>query len=111
MTTPTKITSMITTATTMMTDVVVVPSLVGLLVGCKLLTGTIPVVAVCLSFGAYLVGCMLLRTGTIPVVVVGPMVWERMVSSGNDAEDRNQNVEVISTFVSIHQADVTILIS
>ena len=43
MTTPTTmITSMITTATTMMIDVVVVPSLEGLLVGCcMLLTGTV----------------------------------------------------------------------
>ena len=45
MTTPTTMTtSMITTATTMMTDVVVVPSLEGLLVGWVLLTGTAPVV-------------------------------------------------------------------
>ena len=72
MTTPTTmITSMITTVTTMMTDVVVAPSVGVLLVGCKLLTGT------------------------IPVVVVGPMVWERMVSSGNDAVEWNQNVKHI----------------
>ena len=45
MTPTTMTTSMITTATTMMTDVVVVPSLEGLLVGCmQLLTGTVPVV-------------------------------------------------------------------
>ena len=53
MTTPTTIrTSMITTATTMMIDVVVVPSL-GRLVMC----------------------CMLLLTGTIPVVTIVPTVW------------------------------------
>ena len=42
MMTPTVMTtSMITTVTTMMTDVVVAPSLGGVLVGCVLLTGTI----------------------------------------------------------------------
>ena len=52
MTTPTTMTtSMITTATTMMTDVVVAPLLEGLLVGCVLLTGTVPVVVVRPSFG------------------------------------------------------------
>ena len=44
MTPTTMTTSMITTATTMMTDVVVVPSLEELLVGCMSLTGTVPVV-------------------------------------------------------------------
>ena len=43
-------------------------------------------------------GCMLLWTSTIPVVVVAPMVWEWMVSSGNDAVESNQNVKVMSTF-------------
>ena len=53
MTTPTTITtSMITTATTMMTDVVVAPSLEGLLVGCRLLL-----------------------TGTVPIVIIFPTVW------------------------------------
>ena len=53
MTTPTTMTtSTITTATTMMTDVVVAPSLGGLLVG-----------------------CMLLLTEAVPVVVVAPTVW------------------------------------
>ena len=67
--------------------------------GCMLLqTGTIPVVVVGSSFGAYFVSCMLLQTGTIPVLVVGPMVREWMVSSGNDAVERNQNVKVVSTF-------------
>ena len=47
MTTPTTMTtSMITTGTTMMTDVVVVPSLEGLLVGCMLLIETVPVVTI-----------------------------------------------------------------
>ena len=99
MTTPTTMTtSMITTAATMMTDVVVVPSLEGLLVSCMLLIETVPVVVVGPSFGGQLVGCMLLRTGTIPVVIVAPMVWEWMVSSGNDAVERNQNVKVMNTF-------------
>ena len=43
MTPTTMTTSMITTATTMITDVVVVPSLERLLVGCMLLTGTVSV--------------------------------------------------------------------
>ena len=47
MTTPTTMTtSMITTATTMMTDLVVAPSLGGLLVGCVLLTGVVIVPSV-----------------------------------------------------------------
>ena len=65
MTTPTTITtSMITTVNTMMTNVVVAPSLWGLLVG-----------------------CVLLLTGTVPVLVVVPSVtvWEGL---GFDAEDR-----------------------
>ena len=49
MTTPTTMTtSMITTGTTMTTDVVVAPSLGELLVGCMLLlTGTVPLVIIC----------------------------------------------------------------
>ena len=55
MTTPTTMTtSMITTATTMMTDVVVAPSLEGLLVGCMQLTGTVPVVGYNMGRGGYL---------------------------------------------------------
>ena len=85
MTTPTTMTtSMITTATTMMTDVVVVPSLEGLLVG-----------------------CMLLLTGAVPVLVIVPTVWRGevvstvwrevvvgggMVSSGVDAVERKHNM-------------------
>ena len=60
-------------------------------------TGTVPVAVVGPSFVAYLVSCMLLQTGVIPVVIVAPMVWEWMVSSGKDAVERNQNV--MSTFV------------
>ena len=62
---------MITTATTMMTDVVVAPSLGGLLVG-----------------------CVLLLTRTVPVMVVVPAVWGGEVAltvwegSGFDAVDR-----------------------
>ena len=63
MTTPTTMTRrMITTGTTMMTDVVVAPLLGGLLVG-----------------------CMLLLTGTVPVVVIAPLVWEEV---GIGAVDR-----------------------
>ena len=70
----TMITSMITTATTMMTDVVVASSL-----------------------GRLVVGCMLLLTGTVPVVIIVPTVWrgevvltvwEGVVSSGVDAVKR-----------------------
>ena len=58
MTTPTPMTtSMIRTATTMMTNVVVVPSL-----------------------ERAVVGCMLLLTGTVPVVVVAPTVWGEAVA-------------------------------
>ena len=75
MTTPTTIrTSMITTATTMMTDLVVVPSHGRLVVGCRvLLTGTIPVVI------------------NFPTVSRGEVVltvWEGVVSSGVDAVKR-----------------------
>ena len=66
-------------------------------------TGTIPVAVVSPSFGAYLVSCMLLQTGVIPVVVVALMVWEWMVSSGKHAVERNQNVNVMSTFVLFMQ--------
>ena len=58
MTPTTMTTSMITTATTMMTDVVVVPSVEGLLVGWVLLTGT---VAVGIIAPSLLVGCRLLQ--------------------------------------------------
>ena len=68
MTTPTTMTtSMITTATTMMTNVVVAPSLGGLLVG-----------------------CVLLLTGTVLVVVTLPTVWGEMVCSEIDAVERKR---------------------
>ena len=61
MTTPnTRTTSMITTATTMMTDVVFAVSLRG-------------------------VGCMLLLIGIVSVVVIPPTVWRQVVSLGIDA--------------------------
>ena len=93
MTTPTTMTrSMITTATTMMTNVVVAPSLGRLLVGCVLLlTGAAPVVVIvpaleCILLMArvvsvlavtpsLMVGCMLLLTGTVVDVVIAPSVW------------------------------------
>ena len=57
MTTPTTITSIITTTTTTtITDVVVAPSLGGLLVG-----------------------CMLLLIGRVPVAVTVPTVWGEVV--------------------------------
>ena len=59
MTTPTTMTtSMITTATTIMIDMVVAPSLGRLLVGCVLLTGTVSVVV------------------TIPTVCVGKVMTD-----------------------------------
>ena len=92
MTPTTMTTSMITTATTMMTNVVVVPSLGRLLVGCVLLlTGTVLVVVIVPSLECILqmarvvsvlaiapslmVGCMLLPTGTVLDVVIAPSVW------------------------------------
>ena len=95
MTTPTTmITSMITTATTMMIDVGVASSLGRLLVGCVLLlTGTVPVVIFSPSLlvgcrllqikkgvivaSSLLVNCVLLLTGTVTAVEgeVVPPVW------------------------------------
>ena len=67
--TPNKMTtSMITTATTIMTDVVVAPSLGGLVVG-----------------------CVLLLTRTVSVVVIAPTVWRVMVPLEIDAGERNYN--------------------
>ena len=67
MTTPTTMTtSMITTATTMMTNVVVAP-----------------------SPGGILVGCVLLLTETVPVVVTVPSVWEEV---GIGAVDRKHTL-------------------
>ena len=69
MTTPTTMTtSTITTATTMMTTVVVAPSL-----------------------GGVLVGCVMLLTRAVPVVVIAPLVWRGEVvceGVGVDAVDR-----------------------
>ena len=77
---------MITTPTTMMTDVVVVPSFEGLLEGCMLLTGTVLVVVtiptvwggevitdvvVAPSLEGLLVGCVLLQL-TGAVVEIAP---------------------------------------
>ena len=70
MTPTTMTTSMVTTATTMMTDVVVVPSLGRLLVGWVLLTGTVPVGV------------------TVPTVWRGVVVGRGVVSSGVDAIER-----------------------
>ena len=58
MTPITMTTSMITIATTMMTNVVVPPSLGGLLVG-----------------------CVLLLTRTVPVVVIAPLVWHGRIAA------------------------------
>ena len=96
MTTPTTMTtSTITTATAIMIEVVVAPSLGGLLVGCMLLlTRTVPVMVTAPSLGGLLVGCVLLLTGAVPVVVVVPTVWGGEVAltvwegSGFDAVDR-----------------------
>ena len=72
--------SMITTGTTMMTDVVVVPLLGVLLVGCMLLlTGAVAV--------SGWVGCMLLLTGAVAV-----SGWV-----GLDAVDRKHHLFQIAT--------------
>ena len=69
MTPTTMTTSTITTATIIMTDVVVAPSL-----------------------GGVLVGCVLLLTRAVPVVVIAPLVWGGEVVAptrvGVDAVDR-----------------------
>ena len=64
MTPTTMTTSIITTATTTMTDVIVVPSLEGLLVGCVLLTGRVAVVVIALS---------------VCDAEVTPTLWEKVV--------------------------------
>ena len=70
-------TSMITTANTMMTDVIVAPSLGGLMLGCMLLlTGAVPV------------GCVLLLTGKVPAVVNVPTVRGSVVSSEVNSVER-----------------------
>ena len=69
MTTPTTMTtSMITTATTIMTDVVVAPSLGGGVGSVLLLTGRVLTWRV--------------LTGTVLVLVTAPTIWGRVVSSG-----------------------------
>ena len=89
MTPTTMTTSMITTATTMITDVVVAPLLGGLVVGCMLLlTGTVVVMGVAPSLGRLVVGCVVLvtgavETGTVSVAVNAPTVC--VTSSGIDA--------------------------
>ena len=82
MTTPsTMTTSMITKATTMMTDVVVAPSLGGVMVGCMLLlTGTVPVLS------------GVLWTGGVSVAIIVPRVFGVVVSSGIDAMDRKYTI-------------------
>ena len=113
MTTPTTITtSMITTATTIMTDVVLAPSLGGLLVGCVLLllSGTIVVVAVvptvlvsCMPLltktvpavpvaPSVLVGCMLLQIGAVLVVVITPTFRSGVLSAAVDTVERRHNI-------------------
>ena len=64
-------TSMITTATTVTTDVVVAPSL-----------------------GELLVGCMLLLTGAVPVLVIVPTVWGEVVAGGRVVSSEVDAVEM-----------------
>ena len=89
MTTPTTMTtSMITTATTMMTDVVVVPSLERLLVGGVLLTGTVPVVVnVPKNWGGEVVPTVW-EEDVVSTVRRGVVVGGGVVSSGVDAVER-----------------------
>ena len=99
MTPTTMTTSMITTATTMMTDVVVVPSLEGLLVGCMLLTGTVSVVTIVPTVW----GEDVVSTVRREVVVGGGVV-----SSGFDAVERKHitwhhgTIDKNVTFVIVH---------
>ena len=87
----------------MITEVVVAPSLWGLLVGCVLLlTGAVLIIPIASSV---LTHCMLLLTGAVPVlltaavligtvsvVVIVPTVLGEVVSSGIDAMDRKYMV-------------------
>ena len=88
MTPTTMTTSMMTTATTMMTDVVVVPSLEGLFVGCVLqLTGTVVAVVVASQLGG--TGCMLLLLAwTVPVLVIVPTFEAGVVLAVVDTVER-----------------------
>ena len=80
MTPMTMTTSVITRATTMITDVVAAPLLGGLSVVCVLLlTGTVVVMGVTPSLGGLVVGCVVLVTGA---------VQSRTASSGIDAAVR-----------------------
>ena len=101
MTTPTTMTaSMITTATTMMTDVVVTPSLGGLVVGCVLLllTGTVVVAVptILVSWGSEVVptvwGGEVVPTIEVVSTVWGgevvPIVQGEVFSSGIDAVEK-----------------------
>ena len=72
MTPTTMTTSMITTVTTIMTDVVVAPSIGRLVAGCVLLlTGTVLVVLIVSSL---LVGCILLLAMAVSVIVITPLM-------------------------------------
>ena len=98
----------------MMTDVAVVPSLGGLLMGCVLLmTGSVLVEMVVgctlLLIGTVsdtvialplMVGRVFLQTGTVGVVVIAPTDWELTVSSGIDA---GESEYITSTCMACHQ--------
>ena len=85
MTTPTTMTtSMITTVTTMMADVVVVPSLEGLLVGCMSLIET------------------------VPVVVTAPTVWGKVVCSGINAVETQGTKHKMCYVYSVRKQEKTL---
>ena len=89
MTTPTTMTRrMITTATTTMTDVVVVPSLERLLVGGVLLTGTVPVVVNVPKIWGGEVVPTVWEEDVVSTVRRGVVVGGGVVSSGVDAVER-----------------------
>ena len=71
----------------MITDVVVVPSLGRLFVGCELLlTGTVVAVVVASQLGG--LGCMLLLGWTVPVVVTVPTFEAGVVLAVVDTVER-----------------------
>ena len=73
----------------MMTDVVVVPSLEGLLVGCIVVVApslgggcAVVIVPIRLMVGGMLMGCVLLQTGAVLIILIAPPVSNCMLLLG-----------------------------
>ena len=101
----------------MMTDVVVVPSLEGILVGCVLLTGTVLVTVtdtkvwggeVVSSLEGLLVDGMLLLTGTVLVVVTVRTVWGKVVCSGINAVETQGTKQKMCYIYSVRKQEKTL---